>query len=271
VRPRDPAPLFTWEVFPHLYPQTHDPRPMRARAIRLSGVLLVLATVLVIVTAGGFAWQGARADPGPTYTIAGHVLVSNNGNISSTPIAGAVVLLTGENGYRSSETTNFSGAFAFFRVPTGGITLNATATGFEPLTMSLFASPPYSSSGGNLSNLSVYLAPGNPHTGTTLLDTDFPTLENFLATVWSGTSLLAIAGIAGAVGTWLLIRRERAPWGVAAGSAGLLAPVALIELGLNGLFPLLSDLSVIAGLLGGTAATILIVGLLRTEPPEPPE
>jgi Carboxypeptidase regulatory-like domain len=270
IRPRDPAPLFSWEVFPHLYPVVPDLRRQQARAHLIAVVLLLVATSLVLVTAGGLAWQGARADPGPTYTIAGHVQTSDNGNTSSPPIVGALVLLTGENGYRSSEDTGLTGAFDFTGVPTGAFTINVTATGYEPLTENLFASPPYSSEVGDFANLTIFLAPGSPHTGTTIIDSEFPSLENFLATVWSGTSLLGVAGIAGGLGTWALVRRARAPWGIAAGSAGLLAPVALIELGVNGLFPYLTDLSAIGGVLGGVAATILLVGLLRTEAPEPP-
>jgi hypothetical protein len=271
LRPRDPAPLFTWEAFPHLYPPPPAARPPGARAYRLCAVLLLLATVLVLASAAGLLWQGARADPGPTYTIGGHVLQFLNGNTTRTPISGALVVLTDDSGRRSSTTTGPGGGFSFPRVPTGAIELNVSASGFEPATLDLFASPPYSSAGGNLTNLSVYLAPGSPAAGTTQLDTEFPSLENFLATVWSSASLLVLAGLVGAAGTVYLARRGRAPWGVAAGSAGVLAPVALGELGVTNLFPILTDLTLLAGALGGTAVTILIIALLRTETPEPPE
>jgi hypothetical protein len=232
--------------------------------------LLAAVVVLLAIVAGGFLLQGGQALYGPEYTIAGHVTGAPATGGPPGPIAGASVNVTGEGGFQDIVETGLDGAFTVPGVPTGGITLNITATGYAPLRVDLFASPGYTGTVHDLGDLRLVLSPGEPGQGTTLVDTDFATLEVFLAILFSGSSLLGLAAVIALVGL-LKERRGHDAWGVVGGMAGGLAPVALLELGVTSLSPVLTALSAVAGALGFGAVVLAAALLAAQERPEPPE
>src|SRR5579863_7481481 len=59
VAPREPAPLYSWDVYPGLYPPTPIPRPP-GRGRRPALLALLLASTLLLAGLGGvFAWVGS--------------------------------------------------------------------------------------------------------------------------------------------------------------------------------------------------------------------
>lgn len=262
VPPRDPAPLFSWEAFPQLYPAAHPPRPIGPLVQRVGGGLLIGITVVLLILAGGLFSQGAAALPGHSYVVAGHVTAAPGVGSPAGPVSGARVNLTGEDGFSAVTYTAPNGAFRVGGVPTGEITINVTAVGFSPLVMELFASRPYSAP-ASVSDLALQISAGNDSTSTIEVLTPFSSLENFLATLWSGTAVLGLAAVVSAAGAVRLLGRERLAYGVAGGMAGALAPIVLYTLGVAGMFSWMTDLAVAVGLAGLTA-TVLLGGLLAT-------
>jgi hypothetical protein len=271
IAPHEPPPLFSWEVYPQLYPLGSPPRPFGPRLDRAVGALLVLVTVLLAIVAGALLWQGAAALTGPGRAIGGHVYDRGGNGSAATPVPGARVNVSGEGGFRSATVTDALGAFSVPDVPSGRIVLYVNATGFAPLEVQLFASAVYSSPAGNLTNLTLVPTPGGSGTVTTLIETSFPDLENFVATVWSGTAVLGAATAVAAVGTYQLLRRGRRAWGVGAGMGGVLAPAVLFELGLPDLFPTIAYLVIAPCALGIAATTVLALRLAAQAEPEPRE
>jgi hypothetical protein len=271
LRPRAPAPLFTWEAFPHLYPYLALPRPIGPRLRPLAAGLLIAVAVLLAVVAGGFVLQGGLALPDHAYRIAGHVVTAPTNGSAPAPLVGARVNLTGENGFTAHTLTDAAGGFSFARVPSGGVTINVTAPSFAPTEMMLFVDPVYSSPPGDPTNLTLELAPGNAGQGTVLVESAYPSLEQFVATLWSGGVVLAIAAIVAGAGAARTMYRERYAWGVAGGVAGALAPVALFELGVDTLFPSLELLAIGVAGAGLVVATLLTLLLAATKGPEPPD
>lgn len=267
---REAPPLYTWEVFPQLYPSLTLPRTVGPSLERTAAVLLLLVTVLLAIAAGGFLWQGASALGSHPYTVGGTVLANPANGSAAEPVGGARVNVSGENGFRASTFTDGSGRFVVRGVPAGGIAVNVTATGYAPLQLDLFANSVYSSPASSPSNLTLTTQAGGLDQGTTLVESPFPDLESFVATLWSGTTLLAVGALVAGTGLAMLVRRERAAWGVAGGSAGALAPAVLAELGVTGMFPPLTYLAVASSLAGIVAAALLALRLASVNDPEPP-
>ncbi len=271
LAPREPAPLFTWEAFPHLYPSVRLPAPPSPRVGRIGAILLVVVAALLLAGAAGYLIQGASALPNHPYRVAGRVMAANPNGTASVPLAGAVVALRGENGFRASTVTDPAGRFDFTGVPSGGISINVTAPAYAPVTVVIFADPVYSSPTGHPTNLTVDVSPGAASAGSTLEESPFPDLEQFVATVWSGTSILVLGAVVALVGAARAYRRDRPAWGAAGGVAGLIAPAGLYLLGLLGLFPLLDVLMVLVAVLGGVAAVVLAYRLTAISLPMPPD
>jgi hypothetical protein len=269
IATRDPPPLFTWESFPQIYPSPALPRYIGARMRRGVAVLLAAVLVLLVLTTAGMAWQGELTAFGPTYTVAGHVLVPSAHGSTTVPVAGAEVNVSGESGFDRSVTADAAGGFRVAGVPTGAITVNVTAPGFSPLVVELFASPVYSA-GGSLTNLTLTPTPGGPNTVFTSVETEYPTLESLLAVLFSGSALLAISTLIAGAGLWMF-RREHLPWGVVGGMAGVLAPVAIGELGIGSLVLWLSILSYVGGAVGVVVAVLAALLLASQQAPEPPD
>ncbi len=223
VGPREPAPLYSWEVYPGLYPPTPLPTPpSRYRGPALVGLLL--AATLVLAGLGGvYAWVGGDALQPGSLTV--------GGTVSPGTATGIWVLVQGENGF-SENVTTVDGAFSVSHVPYGGVMITAGAKGYYDAQLLLFLSPVYSSITGSPRSLSLTLAPGNPSETTIVDTTAFPDLENFVATVWSGTGLLWIAALFTALGA-TAVRRGRAPYVVVGGATAIIAPFVVPLLGID--------------------------------------
>ncbi len=260
VSPRDPAPLFTWEAFPGLYPalrapQAPNPRVTPATAIVLLGLAIVLAGL-----AGGLAATGVAALGPATYEVGGTVE-------GLPPTMVATVHVTGEAGFNQSVTTGPQGRFLVPGVPAGGVLLNITTPRSQAALVSLFLSPVYSSI-PDPTNFTVLLAPGSPENATVQGSAVYGDMEGMLTGVWSGSAVLAIAsGLAGiaAVAAW---RRRGPTWVVAGGTAAAVVPFALVELGIASAFPLVEIPLFVLVAAGVTALTLGLVDFAWAVPME---
>ena len=260
--PRDPPPLYSWEVLPGLYPALPVPRRPKVRVRRLAQGALVAIAVVAIALGATLAVLGNEATTPAYYTVSGTVY-EQVGVGGTTPASGATVTLTTDGGSRVVETTTFSGAFSFSRVPVGGISVNVTAPGYAPVTITTFASTVYNT---GTSDLSVTLVPGTAANGTAVALSPFPDLESFLASVGSGVVLLGIVAAAGGLAAWVTGRSDRPAVGVVGGSAALLAPVALYFLALGGIFPEVVVGEAVLAALGAFTATVRTMTIVQVGP-----
>lgn len=247
VVPRDPPPLYTWEVLPGLYPALPPPRRPRVRLRRVAQAALIGVAALALVLAGVLGFLGAEASAPGSYLVTGTVGAETAGG-GTVPALGASVVLTTEGGQRLVESLPASGAFSFSGVPVGGISINITLAGYGPVTVVTFASTIYNA---GTTDLAVTLLRGGPSNGTTVALSPFPDLESLLASIGSGVALLAIVAALGVVTAVITGRSNRPAVGVVGGAAGLLSPLALYFLALGGAFP---DVIAGAALLGGLGA-----------------
>jgi hypothetical protein len=262
VVPRDPPPLYSWEVLPGLYPALPVPRRPRIRARRLAEGTLIGIAVVAIALGAVLAVLGSEASSPAQYVVSGTVYEQVGGG-GTVPASGATVILTTDGGSRVVETTPISGAFSFSNVPVGGISINVTATGYAPVTVTTFASTVYST---GTTGLSVTLVPGTPSNGTSVALSPFPDLESFLASIGSGVALLGLVAVTGGVAAWVTRRSDRPAVGVVGGSAALLAPVALYFLALDGIFPeVIVGVTALAAL-GAFTATVRAMTIAQVGP-----
>ncbi len=273
VPPRDPPPLYTWEVYPNLYPSAPMPKgnPYRWPP----GILALLACAAVLLLGASATLgivSGATAEAGPS-GIAGTVREVEPSGIAAPALAGAEVRLTADAGAVSLAVTNLSGAFSFAGVPMGGLTLNATYPGFRAAFVYLFDSPFYASP--DLDHLVVLLSPAlnvsAPATST--VETLFPNMESFITSVGSSSVLLAIGGIVAVAGTRAIRSGRVGPAATAAAAGAAVAPASLYLLGVTGPFPILLLPAITASVFGALAATLAatmryLVGPFEGDGPE---
>ena len=253
VAPRLPAPLFSWEVYPHLYPPLPPPRGPSARVPAVAFALLAALAIVLSGLAGVFAYAGATSLSLPAYSVGGTVRTDRG-----VPIAGATVNISGEDGFDRVVTTGSSGAFALSGVPGGGVLLNASALGFSSESMSIFLSPVYSATGGSAAALDFALSPGPSNLSASEILSAFPNLENFLTSLFSGALWLGIAALLCALGARSVRRTGGSPLGVSGGFSAILAPFGFLLLGVSSVFPYL--VLVGSGLIGvGVLVTTLLV------------
>jgi len=269
VAPRDPPPLFSWEVFPSVYPSLPVPRAPGRRLLSFVGIALIVATLLLAGLAGFMVWNGVEAVGPGTFSLHGSVVRSTSSSALTVPVAGASVNVTGESGMHAFMITNATGDFAISGIPAGGVQVNVSAPGFGSVVVEVFLSSIYATSSGS-SPLVVTLAPSNVTTATTVVQSPFPTLENFLASLGSAAVLLgAAAAIAGA-GARAALRQGRTTHAVVGGAAALVAPAALFTLGQNVVFPYLEVPTVVLAAVGALAVSLSLVPLVwEARPPEP--
>jgi hypothetical protein len=238
---RDPPPLFSWEVFPQLYPAVGSFRPPSRGLARLVLALLVGATVLLAALGVGAALAGSAALTSGTYTIQGVVQQGESSpGLGPTPILGAVVNLTGENHQRLSEVTDVLGEFRFVGVQPGSVNLNISAVGYHSALVALFASATYSTVGANGQAVVIDMVPSNGISNATITTGPSPVfsdLESFVASDFSSAILLGIGAAVAAAGALGSRRDRHLAMATAGGSAAVIAPIALFALGLTAVFP----------------------------------
>lgn len=262
VVPRDLPPLFTWEVVPGLYPTFPRPRPPRWSTRRATVASLLAVVVLAAAFGGLLSYDGALAAGPATYTISGHVtrVLATGG---TGPASGARVVLTEDSGARVSQVTASDGSFHFPGVPAGGDSLNVTMPGYAPVEVDTFASPVYDA---GTEGISVTLVPGGPASGTTVVLSQFPDLETFLASIGGAVVLLGIVAAVSGFAAWLTLRQDRPALGVVGGGAGVTAPFALYFLGLAPVFPVtVAATATLAGF-GAFALAARTIELFQTGP-----
>jgi hypothetical protein len=262
LAPRDPAPLFSWEVYPHLYPQLTAPRSPAQQIPRIGLATLFALLLFFAGVAGLLAYEGAYSLAPSHYTIAGVVVANGTG-----PLAGTTVRITGENSFDESVLTNASGTFTFSGVPAGGMTLNATHPRLGFVAVQFFLTPLYQAVSGNPMQLVLtFNAPSSGASAATSIESPFPDLETFVSSLWAGAGIVAIAALVVGLGV-RAVRRGRPPTlAVAGGIAAVLVPVAVTELGLTGVFPYSWLVSVVAVVLGIVTAVLFLLLMARTGP-----
>ncbi|MCI4338754.1 MAG: carboxypeptidase-like regulatory domain-containing protein [Thermoplasmata archaeon] len=261
VVPRDPPPLYSWEVLQGLYPPLTRPRVPKWRARRAVAAALIVVTVLAAGLAAVLVYEGYDASRPSSFTVDGTVDHQVGG--IPQPLDGAKVVLTNDGNHASEVFTVLDGTFAFSNVPPGGVTLNVTAAGFAPLTVTTFVSVVYLT---QATGLQIVLSPGGPDNSSTVALAPFPDLEQFLASVGSGAVLLGIIALVAGFAAVATFRDDRPAIGVVGGAAGLVAPLVLFYLSLSAVFPLLEGLSAILAAAGSFTLALRAIQLAQTGP-----
>jgi hypothetical protein len=260
VAPREPAPLYSWEVYPGLYPPTPLPRPPNPRR-RPALVVLLLASALLLVALGGvFAYVGGDALRPGSLTI--------GGQLSPSGAVGGWVDVQGENGFNVNESVP-GDAFAVSGVPYGGVQIRAGAIGYGVLEVDLFLSPVYSSISGSPRNLDLNLNSQNGTSINIVDTTSFPNLESFVATVWSGTGILWIAAALVGIGL-VAARRDRLPLVVLGGASAMISPFVLPLLGIDVVSEAVTAVALVAFPLGLAVLALTMPDFARAQPPVEP-
>jgi carboxypeptidase family protein len=231
--PRDPPPLYTWEVLPALYPALAAPRAPRWAIRRVSAGALFALAVASFLLAGVFGYYAAIAPTPGTFTVTGTVLGEPNFR-PAVPLYGAEVVALEENGHRLSTTTRSDGTFVLGGVPTGGLAVNISDPGYAPVTVQIFLSTIYSA-GAN--GISVTLLPGQVGNASTESLTSYVDLETFVAAIGGGVVVLGFVGVLTGYASMVTRRDDRPAVGIVGGGAGLLAPLAIAFLTLGEPFP----------------------------------
>lgn len=265
VVPRDPPPLYSWEVIPTLYPYVPTPRVPKWRARRTAFGALLNVAVIALVLAAILGYYAVAATTPGTYSVSGAVGVQQNTSAPIVPGAGALIVATDEAGHNVSTIADGNGSFVFTALPTGGVSLNVSLPGYAPVTIDIFLSSVFSAGAGAVD---VTLEAGNVSNGTLGSLTPFINLETFVAAIGGGVVLLGlVAAIAGAA-AFLTLRSDRPALGVVGGGAGLFAPLVLLSLDLSGPFPIVLAASGLLAGFGGFALAIRAIemGLVGDAP-----
>jgi hypothetical protein len=253
VVPRDPPPLYSWEVIPGLYPYLPTPRVPRWRARRAAAGALVGVAIVAAALAGVLGYYAVAAPAPGDFSVSGAVDLEPNATVGPVPSPGVLVVATDEAGNNFSTATSASGTFDLAGLPTGGLTLNVSYPGYAPVLLEVFVSSVFSAGS---SAVDVILTPGNVTNGTLGSLTPFVNLETFVAAIGGGVVLLGLVAAIAAMAALLTARVDRPALGVVGGGAGLFAPLAVLYLGLGAPFPLvLAATGLLAGI-GGFALAI---------------
>ncbi len=262
VVPRDPPPLYSWEVLPGLYPTLPRPRAPRWQARRVAATGLVGIVVLAAAFAGILTYYGVAATGPATYTVSGTVYAESISG-SERPAAGASVTIDEENGGTQVADTGIGGGFSFSSVPSGGMALHVALGDYEPGTVSTFASPGYDA---GTSSIAVVLVPVGYGNSTNASLTPFPDLESFLASIGTGVVLLGLVAVIALVAAWLTLRADRPALGVIGGAAGLTAPIALYLLALGYAFPVVLTATTVLAAFGGFTLAVRAIDIGQVAP-----
>ena len=263
VAPRDPPPLFSWEVYPNLYPAANPPKVVGPGVARLLVALLLTATVVLAGLAGGLGWAGIASLRAGGFPVRGVVSDAVSGAL--VPAGGALVNLSSETGATASTRTASDGSFSFQDVAAGGITLNITQVGFGPLNLQLFATSVYASP-GVARTVHVTMIPGTPGNTTYESMSPFGDLNGFLTSLWSASVLLGSAAAVAAIGALAAFRERKFPYAVAGAGAAVAGPLAPGLLGVTTVFPVVSWFAGLVVASGVAAFAIAAVRLSSTGP-----
>ncbi len=261
--PRPHPPLFAWEVYPGLYPETRGPRQPLPRTRRALGVLVLVAAVLLLGIAGVLGGLGAATFGASDQRVAGSVLALDPQTGTETPLPGAWVNVTGSAGPNSTRT-GAGGAFDFPRLSPGEHALSAEAPGYGSLTLQFFLSPYFKAPQGNLTDLTLVVVPGSgPNASRVLAVSPFPDLETYLASLFSTSALEALMGLLAVWGAVSILRGRPPARGVVGGAAAVLGPGLAVAGGFTILFlqptPWLLVPPMVAGVLGAVATFALVI------------
>jgi hypothetical protein len=262
VVPRDPPPLYSWEVVPGLYPALPPPRVPRWRARRLAAGALLGVALAAVAFAGVFSYYAFVAPTPGSFEANGTVLLGTSSG-PSVPGAGVVVEATAESGATFETATAADGSFVLTGLPTGGLTLRFIHPGYSPIVVDAFVSTLYSS---GATGLAVTLGKGSAFNVSTYALTPFTDLEQFVAAIGAGVVLLGVVALLAGYTAVVTLRADRPALGVVAGGAGLTAPLALALLSLGDPFPGLLAGTAALALLGGFALSIRAVQMAQTGP-----
>jgi Carboxypeptidase regulatory-like domain len=261
VVPRDPPPLYTWEVLPGLYPALPAPRiPRRRRTAGVTIALLVIA-VASAALAGALVFDAWQAVQPATFGVSGAVETTVSG--FPQPLVGATVVLTNDANHSTSVTTGPGGTFSFGSIPPGGVTLNVSAPGYAGQSVSTFVSSVYA---GPTSGIVIELAPGSPTNVTSVTLADFPDLEQLVAALGTGAILLGIVTVTAGVAAVVTSRTDRPAVGVIGGAAGVLSPFAVVFLSLSSVDVAVSLGTAVIAAVGTFVVAWRAVQLVQTGP-----
>lgn len=260
VVPRDPPPLYTWEVLPSLYPPLDRPRASRWRLRPAVAIALAAVTVAAVVL-GGLLLAYGHAATGPASFAVSGVVEKDVGGVAYAA-GGARVILSDASGTLPPTIVGSDGRFLFTGVPTGGVVLNISLAGYAPLNLSTFVSPVYNA---GATGLTVVLYPGSESNGSSVALAPFPNLESFLAAIDGGAVLLEVAALVAGIGAFAAVRPEYRTAGVLGGGAGIAVPAVVYFLGLAPAFPVVAaGAGVVAGFglfaLGASAVELYRAG-----------
>jgi hypothetical protein len=261
VVPRDPPPLYTWEVLPGLYPALPAPRIPRRR--RTSGVTVALLAIAVAsaALAGVLVFDAWQAVQPAAFSVSGAVETTSSG--FAQPLVGATVVLTNDANHSTSVVTGPDGTFSFGSVPPGGVTLNVSAPGYASRSVATFVSSVYA---GPTSGIVIDMTPGTPTNVTSVALTAFPDLEQFVAALGTGAILLGFVTLTAGAAAVVTSRSDRPAVGVIGGAAGVLSPFAVVFLSLSSVDLAVSAGTAVIAVLGTFVVAWRTVQLVQTGP-----
>lgn len=257
VVPRDPPPLYSWEVLPGLYPPLAPPRPPRGRPVPLASVALVAVAAIGVVLAGAFAYYGMQASAPARFVVSGTVYTNHSGVRQPVPSAQVVLTLEGNRTFGINYTDS-AGAFVFTNVPSGGLELSVTASGFGPTELRTFVAPSYDAGS---TGLSIPLRPGSFANVSRIELSPFVSLEGFLSAVGAGAVLAVGAAVLAGYAAIAIRRPGGGTVGVLGGGAGVGLPAVVLALELGGALPLVTVGAALAGGFGASAIVLAAAAL----------
>lgn len=262
VVPRDPPPLYSWEVVPGLYPALPAPRIPKWRVRPMAAGSLLGVAVVALVLAGSFAYYAVVASAPGSFDARGTVSLARPSG-GAVPAGGVAVVATPESGAAVPATTAADGTFYLAGLPTGGVTLRFTDPGYSTVVVYAFVSTLYTA---GATGLEVTLSKGSANNTTAFGLTPFSDLEQFVAAIGAGVVLLGFVAVLAIYTALLTLRSDRPTFGVVGGGAGVLAPVALALLALGAPFPGLLAGSAALAVFGGFALSVRGVQMAQTGP-----
>lgn len=253
-------PFYSWEVYPHLYPEPTWPSRPGPVAARFFSATIVSAGVMLLLLAALFGVLGVGSSTGSYHaTIRGEVLYG------STPLQFVDVRLDWPTG--NETLTNLSGGFAFTGVPSGEHTLDVISPGYEETQLTLFISPYFTAPPSNISDLTIGMVESNSNATRYLSYSPFSNMETYLTVVYSEAVMEGTGGIVAIIGGSAYIRSKSPPKAVVGGVGAILAPFFPIAIGVSALYTILFEPSLWIAIGAACVASIGTIGILMKHRP----